>query len=49
VPYWCPNLAPPVATLAHRQSVFLANHSLSYSSLIQSSLYVDTSFATKAG
>ncbi|MDA8301667.1 MAG: ABC transporter substrate-binding protein [Actinomycetota bacterium] len=44
-----PDLAPPVATLSHMQSVFLANHNLTYSSPIPSSRYVDTTFATKAG
>jgi NitT/TauT family transport system substrate-binding protein len=44
-----PNLAPPVATLSQMQSVFLANHDLTYSSPIPSSRYVDTTFASRAG
>jgi NitT/TauT family transport system substrate-binding protein len=44
-----PNLAPPVATLANMQKVFLASHDLDYSSPVPSSRYIDTSFSAKAG
>lgn len=43
-----PNLAPPTKTLESMQNVFLASHSLDYTTLIPSSQYIDSTFSNNA-
>lgn len=44
-----PNLAPPASMLTNMQQVFMAAKNLSYTSMIPSSSYVDSTFASNAG
>lgn len=43
-----PNLAPPTKTLESMQNVFLASHSLDYTTPIPSSQYIDLTFSNNA-